>query len=413
MATWIRSKHPGVYYREHATRKHGPRPDRYLSLRYTSPQGRKQEGLGWTSEGWTLDRASQILGEIKQNARTGDGPTSLGDLRDRKRHARKAEQMELDRRRLTFGDVAKRYLEWAKGCKKSWADDQGRYDTHLEAHLAQLRMEEISTETLIRLKNALDATISTRTGRALAPATVLQCLALVRQMFNYARETPLDPASPQQAMFTGPNPAKLTRRKGYGVRIPVIDNARLRVLTPEEFAQILTAALPDFADHHDMILVLYDCGLRRSELVALTAQQVMGEGKTLHIVDTKGGHNRIVYPDQSRKVLHARARAATEGSPLLFPGRNGVRDADAFTRTFEKIAAKSGLNNGVTDPRFLVTPHTLRHTYATRLYMETGDLYLVLRRLGHSDFSTTKKYVHLAEELAARMRAKTPGRQRP
>jgi integrase len=411
MASWKRSKQPGIYYREHPTRRNGPHPDRYLTLRYTSPEGRRQEVLGWVSEGWTVERAAQLLGELKQNIRTGEGPTTLGELRADNLLARKAKEAEADRRSLTFGQVAERYLAWARQSKKTWADDAWRYKRHLEKPLGGRLLTEVTTPVLIDLKADLDRTISRNSKRTLSPATVLQCLALVRQIFNYARETPFDAVASQEPMFTGANPAKLTRRKGYGVRMPVIDNARLRVLTPAEFAQLLAAALPDYPEQHDMILVAYDCGLRRSELLALTAQHVVGEGESLHVVDTKGGRNRVVFPKLSREVLVRRARAATAESPYLFPGRDGSRDGGAFTRVFKRIAARSGLNDGVTDPRFRITPHTLRHTYATMLYMETHDLYLVLRRLGHADFSTTRKYVHLAEELAARMGATFTGQR--
>jgi len=103
MASWKRSRQPGVYYREHPTRKNGPHPDRYLTLRYTSPDGRRQEGLGWVSEGWTLERTAQLLGELKQNIRTGEGPTTLCELRAGNLLARKAKEAEADRRSLTFG----------------------------------------------------------------------------------------------------------------------------------------------------------------------------------------------------------------------------------------------------------------------------------------------------------------------
>jgi len=180
---------------------------------------------------------------------------------------------------LTFADAAKSYLTWAKGAKRTWADDEGRYKIHLEGRLGPLQLSEISTSTLIGLKAELDAYVSRRTGRTLAPATILQCLALVRQIFNYASETPADPTAPSaRPMFEGTNPAKLTRRKGYGVRMPVIDNARLRVLTPDEVHKLLAAALPNHPDHHDMILVAYDCGLRLGELRQLTAQHIMGKG---------------------------------------------------------------------------------------------------------------------------------------
>lgn len=402
MATWIRSKYPGVYYREHATRKNGPHADRYLTIRYSGPDGRRQEGLGWVSEGWTMERALEVLAEIKKNIRTGAGPITLKGLRESSQVRRKSDEAAAKQRAFTFGEAAARYLAWAKGAKTSWRDDEGRYNIHLKPRLGALPLSNITTTTLVTFKSGLESHISTRTKRRLAPATILQCLALVRQIFNFASETPLAEDDPAMAMFDGKSPAKLSRRKGYGLRAPVIDNARLRVLTPGEVARLLRAARVNHQDHRDIILVGYDCGLRLGELLALKAHHVTGSGESLHIVDTKGGLNRIVYPRFSRKALAKRAQAAT-GERYLFPGRDGARNGDAFRRIFHQIVNMVGLNDGVSDPRFLVTPHTLRHSHATRLYMETGDLYLVMRRLGHADFSTTKKYIHLAEELAARL----------
>ncbi len=50
---WNSTKYPGVRYREHKSRKHGIRPDQYFAIRYQKDGKRKEEGVGWASEGWT------------------------------------------------------------------------------------------------------------------------------------------------------------------------------------------------------------------------------------------------------------------------------------------------------------------------------------------------------------------------
>ena len=62
---WIGTKYPGIRYYEHPTRKHGIKRDRYYAIRYQKDGKRVEEGLGFTSEGWTLQKAVLQLAEFK------------------------------------------------------------------------------------------------------------------------------------------------------------------------------------------------------------------------------------------------------------------------------------------------------------------------------------------------------------
>jgi len=64
---WHSTKHKGVRYRVHKTRKHGINYDRYFAIRYQKDGKRKEEGLGWLSEGWTLDDAVLKLTGLKKD----------------------------------------------------------------------------------------------------------------------------------------------------------------------------------------------------------------------------------------------------------------------------------------------------------------------------------------------------------
>ena len=110
MAAATKSTFPGVRYREHATRKHGIKPDRYFFIRYKLAGKDREEGAGWASEGVTAAKASELLAMVKNNIRAGVRPQSLAEMRDmaeqvRQQEARAAKLEE--RRNTTFAEFWK------------------------------------------------------------------------------------------------------------------------------------------------------------------------------------------------------------------------------------------------------------------------------------------------------------------
>src|SRR5258707_346572 len=71
---------PGIRVRDHAARRHGVRPDRYFTLRFSVDGRQIEEALGWASAGWTLARAQEELGKIREAKRTAEAGTSCGLL---------------------------------------------------------------------------------------------------------------------------------------------------------------------------------------------------------------------------------------------------------------------------------------------------------------------------------------------
>ena len=86
MATkWIKTKYPGVRYREHETRKSnkGIMKDRYFTIRYKLNGKDKEEALGWSTQGWNAEKAAARLAELKEAHRTGQGAITLKEARKR------------------------------------------------------------------------------------------------------------------------------------------------------------------------------------------------------------------------------------------------------------------------------------------------------------------------------------------
>mgnify|MGYP000471040312 CR=1 FL=1 len=112
MAKWHKTKFPGVRYREHPTRKHGVQFDKYFVIRYTLNGKRHEEALGWASDGWSPENASEELARLKRAQRTGDGPQTLAERREQEKARKKAEKKARKDQEIantTFDMIWKKY----------------------------------------------------------------------------------------------------------------------------------------------------------------------------------------------------------------------------------------------------------------------------------------------------------------
>ncbi len=153
-----------------------------------------------------------------------------------------------------------------------------------------------------------------------------------------------------------------------------------------------------------LLEVLYATGLRVSELVALPLSASRRDARMI-VVRGKGNKERLVPLNDASRQAMADYLAAMEAlrpenkknavaSKWLFPssGESGHLTRQHFARDLKELAAASGLA-----PR-LVSPHVLRHAFASHLLHNGADLRIVQTLLGHTDISTTQIYTHVVEE---------------
>jgi len=155
-----------------------------------------------------------------------------------------------------------------------------------------------------------------------------------------------------------------------------------------------------------MLELLYACGLRVSELVNLTMEQIDLTQGVVRLMG-KGSKERLVplgeeavdwlqrYIAQSRPELAAGASARA----LFITRRGKAMTRQAFWYRLRHYAVKSGINKAL-------SPHTLRHAFATHLLNHGADLRVVQMLLGHSDLSTTQIYTHVARERLKELHAR-------
>lgn len=155
---------------------------------------------------------------------------------------------------------------------------------------------------------------------------------------------------------------------------------------------------------HALVEVLYATGLRVSELVALPLA-VATRDERFFIVRGKGGKERMVplsakAREAMRLWLAERAREPRYAeSPWLFPAASetGYLPRQVFARELKALAARTGI------PAAKVSPHVLRHAFASHLLQNGADLRAVQQFLGHADISTTQIYTHVLEERLMRL----------
>lgn len=185
------------------------------------------------------------------------------------------------------------------------------------------------------------------------------------------------------------------------IEMPRIGRTLPKTLTEDEVESLLHAPNTDEPlGHRDraMLELLYATGLRVSELINLKQSQVNFNQGVLRIVG-KGDNERLIpLGDESQRWLKdfidgPRMEILLERqTDYLFPTRRGDRmTRQAFWHIIKRYAEKAGV-------RKKMSPHSLRHAFATHLLNRGADLRVVQLLLGHSDLSTTQIYTHVARE---------------
>jgi len=213
----------------------------------------------------------------------------------------------------------------------------------------------------------------------LAPATVARKTSALRQFFGFLEDEGLRNDNPSAAL---PSPTK--RRS-----LPkILGHAQVEALFAQaegEAEEGDPAALRLLA----MIELLYGSGLRASELVTLPLSAVPRDAPFLTITG-KGGKERLVpLGTRARAVLSRWLAVRPEGSPWLFPSRGKHLTRIRLYQLLKALAERSGI-----DPA-KISPHVLRHAFATHLLEGGADLRALQTLLGHADIATTQIYTHV------------------
>jgi integrase/recombinase XerD len=245
---------------------------------------------------------------------------------------------------------------------------------------------------------AVRAYLSDLDDRGFAATSAARRLSAIRQLHRFLVSEEVRADDPT-GIIDGPRkPARLPKVLGVKEVERLIETAAAEAGRTDLEAAAHLRALRTYA----LIEMLYATGLRVSELVALPVSATRPGVKFLTVTG-KGGHERIVPLTQKARAaatayVAVRAANGMKESPWLFPsiGESGHLTRQAFARDLKDLAALAGIAAAK------VSPHVLRHAFASHLLQNGADLRVVQELLGHADIATTQIYTHVqAERLRA------------
>jgi integrase/recombinase XerD len=278
-----------------------------------------------------------------------------------------------------------------RGAAKNTVDAYARDLCDYAAALAQASKTQQNATT-----EDIRAYLSLLAKRGLSPASSARKLSSIRHFHRFLVADG----------YRGDDPALIIEAPRQGQRLP-------KTLSVAEVGHLLSISKEGVDDEARpagerlralrmacLLELLYATGLRVSELVALPSSAAQTKEPFIHIRG-KGGRERLVpLSGEARRGISAyraflqKTQAGAAAGPWLFPAdsASGHLTRQAFARDLKLCAAAAGIASA------RVSPHVLRHAFASHLLQNGADLRVVQELLGHADISTTQIYTHVLNE---------------
>lgn len=369
----------GIRKYEHLTRKHGQRPDTYFALRYRVDGKRYEEGLGWASQGWTLERARLTLAELLIAKKTGAGEVTLQEKRTKAQQERRATKLKQEaEKRLAVTLSEYWHSNYFPDCKQikapeTWRKEESNFRTWLTPALGDTPIRDIS-------KAALDAIKGKMANAGLAKRTTQLVFATMRAIWNHARGNKL---------VEGPCPTQ-------EIRLGKISNARSRALSANEAQELLDAIQRIDEKAWAFTLACLHTGGRLSEVARVTWGNVDLYEKHITLIHTKTGKPRAVPMTETLFAL-LRGMPRGKAQDLVFTNAHN-KQWTSMPANFRKAVNALKLNEGRTDRREILVFHSLRHSAASMLLDAGENVRTIQEIFGWSTLAMLQRYTHPTDE---------------
>ncbi len=374
-------KHQGVFGYDSASKRFNGKPDVCLYITYKVDGKKTTEKVGWFSEGYTPQLASELRAKrIREARHQGEVKTSR-DIR--------AEQRKVNR---PLNEIKEHYFNSTRGqVIKGRSVDLARWKHHL-AFLESKSVKELSQLDIERIKRNMKE-------KELAPATIDHALRLLRRVVNHGAEHGLCPPL------------------SFKIKFPKVDNIKTEFLTPEEAARLMdTLNNWPRQDVARMVKVAMFSGLRRGELFRLKREHLDFHHGLITIAGPKGGKDVTVPMSPPVRELLEQQLTFLEDEQVRREKRyrNTTRPAPAWEDhgyVFPGVLGKQRVECGAIDrikkaadlPQHFRPFHGLRHHYAV-LLASSGEFNLdqIGQLLTHKSSDITRRYAHFLPEAQQR-----------
>lgn len=279
------------------------------------------------------------------------------------------------------------HLEVERGRASVTAENYNHYLERLIEFAGDIEVRHITTELLRKYRLWLNR-YQNDNGESLSILTQSYHLIALRGFLTYLVKRDIPSLSPEK------------------VELPKTTRKQVTFLTRDEVARLIDAIPTDDAPQHirdqAIIELLFSSGLRVSELVNLNRDHINTTRREF-MVRGKGQKDRPIFiSPKSAAIIDKYLAMRTDSLPALFLNysRNNTTDSSGnyrrlSARSIQRLVEKYAKLAGITKH---VSPHTMRHSYATDLLMNGADIRSVQSMLGHSDISTTQVYTHVTDQ---------------
>lgn len=273
---------------------------------------------------------------------------------------------------LTFKQAAENFLSVHMAGKASADHMRGYLENHILPVFGDAKMDKIRSMHIEALKKSIQ-------DKGLSPQTEKHVVAFVRQVYRKALAW---------GIYAGNIPTD-------GVQMPRVDAARLRFLTEKEAEMLFEALKSRSPQWHDIAYVSLYTGMRLGEILSLKVGHVNIPAGIINVMDAKAG-TRAAYMSKGVQEILLRRCCGKGTEQFVFEQKEGGQ-IHFISSAFQRIVSRL-FNQGVTDARYKVVFHTLRHTFGSWLAQKGVPLYTIAELMGHSTLEMTKRYSKLSPD---------------
>lgn len=364
----IKTRYVGVYYRfaKHRIMADG-KPDKCYDILYHANGKYVWEKIGWRSEGYTVEDAITIRGLRVKAIRH---PELM-------REEQAPQPDDGNDQQTTISDLWNKYTELYFPQLKNKRFPSVMYNKYIKPVFENTPASSITKLDVEKLKSSLLAK-EQKSGEKLSRSYINKIISLLGRLINRGVEW---------------NMVDISKNPISHTLFSDADKKRERFLTPAEASKILDGLCCMHCEAYIFAKISLFTGMRLSEIASIRKHNINIDARIVHL-EGKTGFRSAYIPENLVSIFtYLKNREHPQYNEQCFD-----RDVSTMSRYFRFVVQAIGLNSNVSDSRYKVVFHTLRHTFCSWLAMKGIALYTIGELVGHKKLEMTKRYAKLSPD---------------